>query len=116
MGRHCKYVPEAETARGFTGVRPPVVTPNHIREPSRELLPPGTVSMEISGRGGDCHTERTVGEITEKTETGTIILWSLMKRFMRLVVETHILLTEKGEAVEGGESTDPLTITKRKEM
>lgn len=67
--------------------------------------------MEISGRRGDYHTERAVGEITEKTETGTVILWSMMERFMRLVEETHIFLTEKGEAAERGESTDAPTIT-----
>lgn len=80
------------------GVRSPAATPNHIREPSTELLPRGTVSMEILGRGRDCHTERTVGEITEKTETGIMI----MERFMRLGEGTQTFLKEKDKAVEGG--------------
>ncbi|XP_054465596.1 coiled-coil domain-containing protein 187 isoform X1 [Anoplopoma fimbria] len=52
----------------------------------------------------------TVGEITEKTEAGTTKTWSMMERFMRLVVEMQVLLREKREAVDGGESTDALTI------
>lgn len=62
--------------------------------------------MEILGRERDCHTERTAGEITEKTETGIMI----MERFTRLGEETRTLLKEKDKAVEGGESTNTLTM------
>ncbi|KAI3357504.1 hypothetical protein L3Q82_015918, partial [Scortum barcoo] len=60
-----------------------------------------TVSMEISGRGGDHHTERTVGEITGKSETGAEVMWSSEQI---LILESHILITEKDEGVEGRES------------
>ncbi|CAG03989.1 unnamed protein product [Tetraodon nigroviridis] len=100
-GRHCRYSGiRGETARCSMGARSPAVTPNRIREAFRELPPPGTVSMEISGRRGDCHTRRAAGEITERTKKGSIIPRSVEERFTRLAPETRIVLTEKREAAE----------------
>lgn len=98
------------------GVRSPAAAPNHIRETSRELLPPGTVSMEISGRGGNHHTGRTVGEITETGETGTVMKGSVMEKFTRLAADTPSTSAGKGKAVEGGENTVTQTKAKASRM